>query len=80
MSLKPSASSCPAFLFPEDMPINFQTANRTREFVAADPNILTALNDFLGHDEFCVTGISICHGTLQQVKTIELAAVFPNTG
>ena len=60
--------------------MNRQTAHPAILIVDDDPDILTALHDFLEHDGFLVTGASTCRDALAQVETADFAAVLLDVG
>ena len=80
MSLTFQDPICPAFLSPEEMPMNLQTAHPAILIVDDDPDILTALHDLLEHDGFRVTDVSTCRDALAQVKAVGFAAVLLDIG
>ncbi len=80
MSLKFPVPSCPAFLSPEETPMNLQTVHLAVLIVDDDPDILTALHDLIEHDGFRVTGVSTCRDALAQVKIVDFAAVLLDIG
>lgn len=80
MPLKFPAPSRPAFLSPEESPMNPQTPHPAVLIVDDDPDILTALYDLIEYDGFRVTGVSTCRDALAQAKTLDFAAVLLDIG
>jgi len=79
-SLKFQAPSRLTFLSPEEAPMNLQTPHQAVLIVDDDPDILTALQDFIEHEGFRVTGVSTCRDALAQVRTVHFAAVLLDIG
>ena len=80
MLLKFPAPSRPAFLSPEETPINLQTAHPAALIVDDDPDILTAFYDLIEYEGFHVAGVSTCRDALTQAKTVDFAAVLLDIG
>jgi FixJ family two-component response regulator len=73
MSLKFPAPSRPAFLSPEETPMNLQTTHPAVLIIDDDPDVLTALYDLIEHDGIRLTDVSTCLDALAQVKTVDFA-------